>query len=236
MSLPVQREASSGASLPDSLLNAGDQWHVLDHGIRIHVTAIVGMQPARSPALGRATHDWPAPEIGSGTEIGPYAIIYAGARIGRFCLVGSHAVIREGCVTGDRCLIGQGVFFNYEAVIGDDVRIIQGAHIGGMARIGNGTFIAPGVVMSNMRHIDIDNQIFDPSQAQAPIIGERVMIGTGANLVAGINIGDRAVIASGAIVTKDVPAGMMAKGCPAMLSEISSRTPFEQAMAEGMMS
>lgn len=203
---------------------------IIDHGaalperlpanVRVHVTAIINHQPLRSPALGRATRDWPDVEIGDGTVIDAYAIIYAGAVIGRDCLIGAHAVIREGCRIGDRCLIGQGVHVSYEAALGDDVRIIQGAYIAGHARIGYGTFIAPGVVMSNVRHIDIDRQVFDVAAAAAPVIGRRVMIGTGANIVAGVTIGDGAVIAAGAVVTRDVPPGSLARGVPAGLHEV----------------
>ena len=196
----------------------------------IHPTALISYQPMRSPALGRPTQEQPAAVIGDGIRVGAYAVIYAGAWIGRDCFVGEHAVIREGCRIGDRCLIGQGVFFNYEAEIGDDVRIIQGAHIAGLARIGSGTFIGPGVMMSNVRHIDVNNQVFDYRDAAAPVIGERVMIGTGANIVAGVRIGDRAVIAAGAIVTRDVPAGGFVRGQPGRLVE---RTALDVADAEG---
>lgn len=185
----------------------------------IHPLALVSYQPMRSPTLGRPVHEQRPTIIGLRPRIGAFAVVYAGAEIGDDCLIGEHAVIREGCKIGDRCLIGSGVFMNYEAHIEDEVRIIQGAHIAGMCRIGSGTFIAPGVVMANVRHIDIDHQVFIPSESSAPIIGERVMIGTGAILVAGIRIGDRAVIASGAVVCKDVPAGGFVRGEPARSPE-----------------
>lgn len=196
----------------------------------IHPTALVSYQPMRSPALGRSTRNWPEATIGSGVRIGAYAVVYSGVEIGADCLIGEHSAIREGCRIGNRCLIGQGVFINYEAEIGDEVRIIQGAHIAGLARIGGGTFIGPHVVMSNVRHIDVDHQAFDYRDAAAPIIGERVMIGTGANIVAGVRIGDRAVIAAGAIVARDVPAGGYVRGQPGRLVD---RTPLDIADAEG---
>lgn len=181
----------------------------------IHPTAIIGYQPLRSPALGRATRDWPAVDLGDRTQVGAYAIVYAGVVIGPDCLIGNKVEIREGCRVGRRCLVGSSTYVNYEATIEDEVRIIEGSHIAGMARIGGGCFLGPRVVMSNMRQIDVDRQVFVPAEAQAPIIGERVMIGTGANIVAGVRIGDRAVIAAGAVVCRDVPAGGFVRGEPA---------------------
>lgn len=193
-----------------------DEFITFVDGTRIHRTAIIGHQPMQSPALGRATRGWVAPIIGADCRIGPYAVIYAGTVIGSDCLIGEHAVVREGSRIGDRCLIGQGVHVAYEVTLGDDVRIIQGSHIGGLCRIGSGTFIAPAAQLgSNMRRVDIDNQVFDPRDAAPSVIGERVMIGAGANILAGVMIGDRAVIAASALVVKDVPAGFLAKGLPA---------------------
>ncbi|MGE0724812.1 MAG: DapH/DapD/GlmU-related protein [Alphaproteobacteria bacterium] len=191
----------------------------------IHPLAQVSYQPEPSPILGRAVRQQRAAVIGRDTRIGPYAIVYAGAVIGNLCLIGHLSVIREGCIVGDRCLIGSGCFVNYEATIGDDVRIIEGTHVAGMARIGGGTFIGPRVSMSNMRTIDVDHQVFVPADARAPVIGERVMIGTGASIVAGVRIGDRAVIGQGAVVCRDVPPGGYVRGEPA-------RNPAERRAAD----
>lgn len=187
----------------------------------VHGLALVDHQPVRSPALGRQPYaNYVAAGIGRDTVVDAFAVIYRGATIGADCLIGMHAVIREDCIVGDLCLIGQGVFLNYGAALGDAVRIIQGAHIAGRCRIGSGTFIGPGVQMSNMRRINIDDQVFRQEEAEPPVIGECVMIGTGAIIVAGVKIGDRAIIGSGAVVTKDVPAGATVLGNPARITAL----------------
>jgi maltose O-acetyltransferase len=46
-------------------------------------------------------------------------------------------------------------------------------------------------------------------------IGDGCYIGTGAVILPGLNISDQAIIGAGAVVTKDVPAGVIVKGVPA---------------------
>ena len=79
--------------------------------------------------------------------------------------------------------------------------------------IGEGTFIGNGVVI---RDDDQHTMCVEGEQKAQPItIGKHVWIGQNAMILKGVNIGDGAVIAAGAVVTKDVPAGCLAAGVPA---------------------
>ena len=76
----------------------------------------------------------------------------------------------------------------------------------------SGLFIAPGVLMAN------DNAMgrHDPEEALAgPILRRRCRIGIGAVLVPGVEIGEEAFVAAGAVVTKDVPPRKLVVGSPA---------------------
>ncbi len=80
--------------------------------------------------------------------------------------------------------------------------------------IGDGALIGHSVVLATLNHG------FAPEDRQnlyhAPIrIGKRVWIGAHATILAGVTIGDDAVIAAGAVVNKDVPAGVVVGGVPA---------------------
>ncbi len=106
--------------------------------------------------------------------------------------------------------------------IGSDCRLIclTPATFGSdpyLIRIGNHVTITAGV-----RFITHDGAVWvfrerDPEiDVIAPIvIGNNVFVGTNALLMPGVTIGDNTVIAAGAVVTRDVPAGFVAAGVPA---------------------
>lgn len=64
--------------------------------------------------------------------------------------------------------------------------------------------------------MDSNAHILNGSRGTAPVvIGDHVWIGTRVTVLPGVNIGDGAVVAAGALVTKDVPAGALVGGVPA---------------------
>lgn len=148
--------------------------------------------------------------IGDDTKVGSFVTIYRDVVIGKGCLIGTGAIIREGARIGDGCVIGAGVEISYEVSIADHVKVMSQSFVVGRTRIGEGSFIGVGVISSNDRHIDPSNYYFPDAEVRGPQIGRHVMVGSGANLLAGITIGDGAVIGSGALVTKDVPPGQIA--------------------------
>lgn len=106
--------------------------------------------------------------------------------------------------------------FGKNITVGDHVFINAGCKFqdqGGIY-IGDETFIGHNVVLATLDH-DIDPEkryMLYP----APIhIGKRVWIGSNVVITKGVTIGDNSVIAAGAVVTKDVPANVVAGGVPA---------------------
>jgi serine O-acetyltransferase len=80
-----------------------------------------------------------------------------------------------------------------------------GLVIGGYSVIGEDCTLLHGVTLGEVRFDQIDY----------PRVGNRVTIGAGATLLGGITVGDDAVIAAGAVVLSDVPAGATVAGVPA---------------------
>jgi acetyltransferase-like isoleucine patch superfamily enzyme len=199
-------------------------WRQYPNGTRVHFSAVVGRQPRGTAATRRQVSQHGKTWMGRGCEVGPFAVVYAGVRFGEQCLVGDHAIVREGCMIGDRCVIGANADLQYHAMIGNDVVIQCEAHIAGGTIIGDGSFIGPGVRMANDRTIDLSDYR-DRGTRKAPVIGKRVFVGVGAILLPGITIGDDAVIAAGALVTRDVPEGSLVKGSASTVTRFNSPVP-----------
>lgn len=106
--------------------------------------------------------------------------------------------------------------FGKNIIIGKDVFINSGCHFqdqGGI-EIGDGALIGHNVVLATINH-DLDPKE-NRKNHYAPIkIGAHVWIGSNATVLAGVSIGEWAVVGAGAVVTKDVPAFTVVGGVPA---------------------
>jgi acetyltransferase-like isoleucine patch superfamily enzyme len=191
-------------------------WVSLGADCIVHPYAVIGRLPDSSPALARQPQRIRQLSIGRGTVIGCHAVLYSDVNLGSDCLVGDYASVREGCRIGDRCVIGRQVTIHYDARVADDCRFMDGTHLTGAAQVGRGCFFGVGVITSNDRRVDLVDYHFPG--AQPPIFGEGVMVGSGANILAGVTIGDRALIGAGAVVTRDVVAGDVMLGSRAASS------------------
>ena len=103
----------------------------------------------------------------------------------------------------------------HDVALGDDTHLHDGVHITGGCAVGAGCFFGPGVLTSNDRRIDLMDYAYRGSTP--PSFGERVMVGTGANILAGVIVGDNALIGIGAVVVDDVPAGGRVLGQKAVI-------------------
>lgn len=179
--------------------------------------SVVGKEPKGAGALARTPRFKRRLEIGAGCSIGPHAVIYYDVFIGSGCLIGDAASIREQTVIGEGSVIGRHVTINYANRIGSHTKIMDHSWIAGNADIGDSVFISGGVLTSN------DNALgrspFDDSEMLGPTIEDGAVIGIGAILLPGLRIGARAVVAAGAIVTKDVPADATIMGAAARVRE-----------------
>lgn len=111
--------------------------------------------------------------------------------------------------------------FGKNITIGKDVFINSGCHFqdqGGI-EIGNGALIGHNVVLATINH-DL-NPKENRKNHYAPIkIGAHVWIGSNATILPGVTIGEYAVVAAGAVVTKDVPAMTVVGGVPAKVLKV----------------
>lgn len=151
--------------------------------------------------------------LGQRIMIGSHAVIYFDVDLGIDCILGEGCVIREGCRIGNNVMIGPNVSLGPNVVIQDNTAIHAGSRIAGNTRIGRNCYIGSNVTISNVRRIDLSSYDHrSDDESLGPQIGDMVMIGGGANILSGVTIGDRAVVAAGSIVADPVPAGAVMMG------------------------
>jgi len=126
----------------------------------------------------------------------PEQVNLFGCSIGDDSFVGPFVEITRGVTIGKRCIIESHSFLCTGVELEDDV------------------FISHGVMFTNDLFPRTDRHVVYPRT----LVRRFASIGTGAVLLGGIEIGEHAIIAAGAVVTKDVPALAIVKGNPARVS------------------
>lgn len=125
-----------------------------------------------------------------------------------------------GCEIGDGCKIGAFVEIRKTVKIGKNVKIQAFAFIPEGITIEDGVFIGPHACFTNDKYpraINVDGTLKDPSDWEIiPTLVKRgVGIGANSTILCGLTIGEYAMIAAGAVVTKDVPDYALVAGVPA---------------------
>jgi acetyltransferase-like isoleucine patch superfamily enzyme len=186
---------------------------VLGDGVKVLENAVVGKQPALS-ARSTAKREplWPT-VIGSGTVVSTGAIVFAGSVIGERVILGDQSCVRERVTIGDDVVLGRGSLVENDTTIGAMTRIQAEAYVTAYSTIEEHVFIAPCVVTTN------DNFMGRTEKRHALIRGATIRrgarVGGGVVLCPGIEVGEEAFIAAGAVVTGDAPARKVLMGVPA---------------------
>ena len=164
--------------------------------------------------------------IGTGTRIGPYAIV-RDTRIGERCRV--EASVLEGATLEDDVTVGPYSHLRPGAHLEKGVQLgnfgeVKNARLGrgtkmhhfsyvGDAQVGQRVNISAGVITLN----------YDGVRKHRTEIGDDAFIGSDTLLRAPIKVGARSVTGAGSVVTKDVPDDMLAVGVPARIRRKTER-------------
>ena len=114
---------------------------------------------------------------------------------------------------GKNVHLGKNVYFNFNATLVDDTHIY----------IGDCTMLGPNVVIATAGHPILPELREKALQFNLPVhIGKNCWLGAGVIVLPGVTIGDNTVIGAGSVVTKDIPANVVAVGNPCkVLREIN---------------
>ena len=137
-------------------------------------------------------------EIGENTKIWHFCHIQSGAKIGK------------------NCSLGQNVNISNNVIIGNDVKIQNNVSVYEGVEIEDGVFCGPSCVFTN----DLTPRARYPKGQETythTLIKEGASIGANATIICGNTVGRYAMIAAGAVVTKDIPDYALAVGVPAQV-------------------
>jgi len=153
--------------------------------------------------------------IGDRAVIRSGTIIYCDVSIGNDFSCGHHVLIREKTTIGNRVSVGTASIIEGETLIGNDVNLQSLVYIPTRTTIGNRVFIGPNTVLTNDR--------YPPSHSgglQGPSLSDDVAVGANATILPGVCIGKGALVAAGAVVTRNVPPHKLAIGVPAKIRDL----------------
>ena len=131
-------------------------------------------------------------EIGEDTVVRDFVNLY-GCKIGKGCKIGAYVEIQRGVTGGDRCKIEAFAFIPSGVTIEDEV------------------FVGPHACFTN----DLMPKAVGDWSVTPTVVRRGASIGANATIVCGVTVGEHAMVAAGAVVTKDVPPGAIVAGSPA---------------------
>jgi acetyltransferase-like isoleucine patch superfamily enzyme len=176
--------------------------------------AVLGKRPrlrAGSSAAAAALELGPL-VLEAGVVVCAGAVLYAGARICAGAIIGDQAQVRERAVVGPGTVVGRGSSVDFDARVGARVSIQTNVYVTAGTVVEDDVFIGPGAITAN-DHTMGRHARDEP--LQGPVLRRACRIGAGAVIVPGVEIGEEAFVAAGAVVTADVPARAVVMGVPA---------------------
>jgi UDP-3-O-[3-hydroxymyristoyl] glucosamine N-acyltransferase len=185
---------------------------VLGDGCEVQDGAVLGKAPklARHSTASAAVPD--PLTVGDGAVVCCGAIVFAGATLAAGAIVGDQAYVRERAVVGEDTVIGRGSTVDNNVRIGTRVRVQTDVYLTAYSLVEDDVFVGPGTCTTN----DDTMSRHDASYVlRGAVLRRACRVGGGVVLCPGVEVGEEAFVAAGAVVTRSVPARAVVIGVPA---------------------
>jgi acetyltransferase-like isoleucine patch superfamily enzyme len=200
---------------------------VIGEGCEIQDHVVLGKRPRLAPHSRAAGEDALEPLVlDAGVAVCAGAIVFAGARVGEGAIIGDQAQVRERTTIGPRTVVGRSSAVDNDVAIGARVRVQTNVYLTAGSVVEDDVFVGPGVVTTN-------DDTMARHAADAPLAGATLRrgcrVGGGVVLVPGVEVGEEAFVAAGAVVTRDVAPRAVAMGVPArVVSDVPEKDLLER--------
>jgi UDP-3-O-[3-hydroxymyristoyl] glucosamine N-acyltransferase len=184
---------------------------ILGAGCVVEEGAVVGKGPRLSATSTAARTPPPPAVLEDGVTVCAGAVVYAGARLGPEVIVGDQAHVRERARIGARSVVGRGTTVDNDVRVGERVKLQTLVYITAGSVAEDDVFVGPGAVTTN-----------DSAMGRHPgdealrgaLLRRACRIGGGVVLTPGVEVGEEAFVAAGAVVVADVPPRGVVMGVP----------------------
>ncbi len=182
----------------------GDGCIVEDHAVLGKRPRLAGRSSARGDA-GRL-------RLGERVTVCAGAIVFAGATVGEGAILGDQSYLRERSTVGPGSVVGRGSVVDNDVTIGARVRVQTNVYITAFSVVEDDVFVGPCAMSTN----DDTMARHGPDYAlRGAVLRRACRVGGGAVLTPGVEVGEEAFVAAGALVTRDVAPRAVVMGVPA---------------------
>ena len=178
----------------------------------VEMGAVLGKVPRLARTSATAHESLPPLRLGVRVTVCAHAVVYAGSVVGDEVIVGDHAQIRERTVIGPQTVVGRGSAIDNDVTIGARVKIQTNVYVTAFTVVEDDVFIGPGASTTNYDTMSRHDRAV---ALHGATLRRACRIGGSAVLVPGVEVGEEAFVAAGAVVTKDVPPRAFVMGVPA---------------------
>jgi len=181
-----------------------------DHVVLGKRPRLAANSPSEAAALGQLV-------LGAGVKVCTAAIVFAGARLEAEVIVGDQAYVRERAHLGTGTVIGRASTVDNDVRVGARARVQSNVYLTAHSIVEDDVFIGPGVTTTN----DSTMGRHPPGEPlRGPVLRRACRIGGASVLTPGVEIGEEAFVAAGAVVIRDVPARAVVMGVPARMVRV----------------
>ncbi len=161
----------------------------------------------------------------------PSSIVEQGATIGSGTKVWHFCHIMPNATIGANCVLGQNVYVGSAAIIGNGVHIQNNVSVYDAVVLEDDVFVGPSVVFTNVLYprSEIDRK----SEYVKTIVRKGASLGANSTIVAGIEIGEYALVGAGSVVSRSVPAYTLVMGNPARFAGYVCRCGMKMEFVDG---